>query len=790
MIEHPDFTPAPWSLTADALDVGVLAQLESIFALSNGYLGWRGNLDEGEPHGLPGSYLNGVYETHPLPYAEGGFGYPESGQSVINVTNGKLIRLTVDDEPFDVRTGVLSAHRVSLDFRTGVLRREVRWESPAGRAIKMTSSRIVSFAQRSVAAVNYEIEVLGRPARVVLQSELIANEPLPLQTTDPRGSWGLTDVLVGALDRSDGLRVALTHLTRRSGLTVAAAMDHLVEGPEGTEVSAESSPDLGRVSVTANLLPGQTLRLLKLVAFAWSGTRSPPAVRDEADAALTGAMSTGWDGLLAEQRTYLDNFWEHCDIEIGGDFRLQQAARFALFHVLQAGARAEGVAIPAKGLTGPGYDGHVFWDMESYVLAALTYLVPDAAANTLRWRHSTLPAAIARARQLGLHGATFPWRTIHGEECSGYWPAGVAAFHINADIADAVLRYVNATGDIQFERAVGVDLLVHTARLWASLGYFDGSGRFRIDGVTGPDEYSAVADNNVYTNLMAQRNLAAAAAAITRHPDMVGDLAISGEEVETWHRAADGMFIPYDAALGVHPQSEGFTRHEKWDFEHTSTDQYPLLLHFPYFDLYRKQVVKQADLVLAMHFRSDAFTAEQKARNFEYYEAVTVRDSSLSSSVQAIIAAEVGHLDLAFDYLAESAFLDLNDTEHNTRDGMHIASLAGIWSALVAGYGGMRHDEIGLAFAPRLPRGLTHMSFGIRIAGGTLRIELTPDHATYRRTAGPPLRLRHYETPLRVTALTPQTLPIPPSAVSGKRPVQPAHRTPEHETGGSLQSPT
>nr|WP_281369849.1 glycosyl hydrolase family 65 protein [Leifsonia psychrotolerans] len=766
-----------------------MAQLESVFALSNGYLGWRGNLDEGEPHGLPGSYLSGVFELHPLPYAEAGFGYPESGQSLINVTNGKLIRLLVDDEPFDIRTGVLRSHELCLDFQSGLLSRRVEWVSPAGRALKLTSRRIISFTQRSVAAVEYEVEVLDAPARVVLQSELIANEPIPAEETDPRGARHLTDVLVGVLNRAEGLRVSLAHLTRRSRLTIAATMDHLVEGPPGSESRAESSPDLGRVSVSAVLQPGQKLRLVKMVAFAWSDSRSLPAVQGHADAALTGAMATGWDELVAEQRRYLDEFWARCDIQIDGDVRLQQAARFALFHTMQAGARVEGVAIPAKGLTGPGYDGHAFWDMESYVLAALTYLIPAAAANTLRWRHDTLPAALTRARQLGLAGATFPWRTIHGEECSGYWPAGVAAFHINADIADAVLRYVNATGDRPFERSIGLDLLVHTARLWASLGYFSGDGSFRIDGVTGPDEYSAVADNNVYTNLMAQRNLTAAADIIARYPERAADLQIGADETATWRRAAVRMFIPFDRALGVHPQSEGFTRHEKWDFENTGADEYPLLLHFPYFDLYRKQVVKQADLVLAMHLRSDAFTAEQKAQNFAYYEALTVRDSSLSSSVQAVIAAEVGQFDLAHDYLTESAFLDLNDTEHNTRDGLHIASLAGIWSVLVAGYGGMRHDESGLAFAPRLPHGVSRMSFGVHLAGGTLRVEVTRTQATYHRTSGPSLQLRHYDTLLSVSAHAPQSRPIRVATAAGMRPVQPAHRSPAHDTGGFRPAP-
>ena len=276
-----------------------------------------------------------------------------------------------------------------------------------------------------------------------------------------------------------------------------------------------------------------------------------------------------------------------------------------------------------------------------------------------------------------MKGAAFPWRTIDGQECSGYWPAGTAAFHIGADIADAVGRYQAAADDKAFERETGLELLVETARLWRSLGHHDARGRFRIDGVTGPDEYSAVADNNVYTNLMAQRNLRLAADAVARHPDRAAELGVDPEETAAWRDAARAMLIPFDVRLGVHPQAEGFTEHQLWDFERTAPDQYPLLSHFPYFDLYRKQVVKQADLVLAMHLRGDAFSAQEKARNFAYYEALTVRDSSLSACTQAVIAAEVGHLELAYDYFAEAALIDLDNLEHNTRDGLHIASLAG-----------------------------------------------------------------------------------------------------------------
>jgi len=778
MIGHPAFVTEPWSVRETGLDLDVLAQTESVFALSNGHIGWRGNLDEGEPYGLPGSYLNGVFEIRPLPYAERGYGNPESGQTIINVTNGKVMRLLVNDEPFDVRYGELRSHERCLDFRAGVLGRQAEWVSPAGCGVKVTSTRMVSLTQRSIAAICYEVEPVNQTTRIVVQSELVANEQLPVPGRDPRGTAALLEPLVEQADASRGARAGLVHSTRESALIVAVVMDHVVDGPPGTLVQSESFPHLGRTMVSTTLEPGQRLRLIKVVAYGWSGSRSLPAVRDQADAALAGAMQTGWEGLLAEQRGYLDRFWACADVELEGDSAIQQAVRFGLFHILQAGARAEGRAIAAKGLTGPGYDGHAFWDTETFVLPVLTYTAPDAAAHALRWRHSTLPLAIERARQLRLNGAAFPWRTIHGEECSGYWPAGSAAFHVNADIAGAAVRYVRATDDTAFEQTTGLDLLVHTARLWRSLGHPDSEGRFRIDGVTGPDEYSAVADNNVYTNLRAQENLFAAADAAARHPERARELGVDDEEMTSWREAAAGMVIPYNATLGVHSQAEGFTGHEVWDFANTTAEQYPLLLHFPYFDLYRKQVVKQADLVLAMQLHPDSFTHEEKARNFAYYDRLTVRDSSLSACVQAVIAAEVGHLDLAEDYLAEAALMDLHDLEHNTASGLHLASLGGIWTALVAGYAGMRHTDAGLSFAPRLPPGLTRLAFGLHLAGGTLRVEVSSAAATYSINSGKPLELLHYGQPVQVSEDQPATCPIPDMAPLGPRPTQPPGRAP------------
>jgi alpha,alpha-trehalose phosphorylase len=777
VIDHPCFSAETWCIRETSLDLDVLAQSESIFALANGHLGLRGNLDEGEPYGLPGTYLNGYHELRPLPYAEAGYGYPESGQTMINVTNGKLLRLLVDDEPFDVRYGRLDSHERVLDLRAGTLTRDVRWVSPAGQAIQLRTTRLVSFTHRAVAAICYEVEAVGDKARVVVQSELVANEPMPQPSSDPRVAAALASPLVSEDHGTRGdTCVALAHHTAVSGLRMAAAMDHVVDCPSLIDIVAESGDDTGRMTCTTVLQPGQRLRIVKFIAYGWSSLRSRQALLDQVLAALTAARQSGWDGLLAEQREYLDAFWDRSAVEIDGDLEVEQAVRFALFHVLQAGARAEGRAIPAKGLTGSGYDGHAFWDTESFVLPLLTYTYPAAAADALRWRHSTLPVARERATTLGFAGAAFPWRTIAGEECSGYWPAGTAAFHVNADIADAVVRYVDATGDEEFERDVGLEILVETARLWLCLGHFHRDETFRIPGVTGPDEYSALADDNVYTNLMAQQNLAAAADAASRHPDRAEALGVSVEEAAVWKAAAEEMYVPYDEELGVHPQSEGFTDHEVWDFDGTRPDQYPLFLHFPYFDIYRKQVVKQADLVLAMHLRPTYFTEAQKARNFAYYEGITVRDSSLSAATQAVLAAEMGHVELAYDYLAESALVDLQDLHSNTGAGLHLAALAGGWSALVAGFGGFRAVGGGLAFAPRLPSDLSRFAFHLWYRQRCLRVSATQEEATYTVLEGEPLSLTHHGEPLVVGAEA-VSRPIPPP-VSRPRPTQPPARGP------------
>ena len=540
------FPVEPWQLREVGLDPDHLARTESLFALSNGHIGVRGTLDEGEPNDLPGTYLNSFFESHRLTYPESGYGYPESGQSIVNVPNGKIIRLLVDDEPFDVRYGRLITHERTLDFRAGTLRREVEWETPAGQRVRVRSTRLVSLSQRAVLAIHYEVEPVATSARVVIQSELLANEPLPTPDGDAGTDDALPTRLIADGARVEGTRACLMHHTRLSELRMAAAVDHVLTADQEPGPELTSDEDWARLTVSTELAAGQRLGLTKFVAYGWSAERSDVALTDQVNAALTAAMDTGWDGLLAAQREYLDAFWARADVEVDGDREVQQAVRFGLFHLLQASARAEQRAIPAKGLTGTGYAGHAFWETETFVLPVLTATVPEAAADALRWRHATLPVAKEWARTLRLRGAAFAWRTIRGEECSSYWPAGTAAFHVNADIAVAAARQVHWTQDADFDRECALPLLVETARLWQCLGYVGADGHFHLDGVTGPDEYSALVNDNTFTNLAAAANLREAAAAARRWPDAAADLGVDAEEIAGWGQNADRMAVAYD----------------------------------------------------------------------------------------------------------------------------------------------------------------------------------------------------------------------------------------------------
>ncbi|MEX5302295.1 glycoside hydrolase family 65 protein [Kocuria sabuli] len=776
----PEHAAAAWHVRESALTPEDAGARESIFALANGYVGVRGTLDEAQPSVSRGTFMSGVYEYHPLSYPEGGYGHPDHGQAVIGVADGTTVRLQVDGVPLDVRETPPEEHDRVLDLRAGTVRRRTEWVTPRGARMRLTSTRVVSLVHRSVSAVRYEVEALDRAVQVVVRSDLVANgTPPKVHNSDPRVAEVLERPFRARLSRCHETGGVLVHRTHGSRIGVAAAVDHAVELPEDGAVSTQCDDDQVVTTLVTDLRPGERAGFVKYLCHVMSTDDPSVDLQERALAGLDGARRRGWDGLLADQRSELDEFWEGADVELDSDPELQLAVRFDLFQLLQSAACVSGAPVGAKGLTGGGYSGHTFWDIEGFVLPALALLRPLDAARLLRWRSSTLDRARERAGVLGLAGASFPWRTIDGHEVSAYWPASTAAMHVNADIARAFCWYADVTGE-DLTTVGGLDVLVETARVWAAMAHEDHEGRVHLFGMTGPDEYTGVVDDNVFTNLMARGNLRAAADACERHPEHVGRLRVTAEEMQQWRRTAEAVHVPYDAVLGVHPSNEGFTTYGEWDFG-SLRNAYPIEKNAHYAKVYRRQVVKQADLVLALWWCSEAFTAEQTARDLDYYEQRTVRDSSLSASVQAVVCARVGHLDLALSYLRESALVDLRDLQGDSQGGLHLAAAAGSWLAVVCGFGGLRTEGPELRLAPRLPEGLHRLAFRLRWHGHRIGVEVTRSGTVVRLLddAAGEVPVRVDDELLTVTAERAASAPLRTPRPPTPTPRQPPGREPE-----------
>jgi alpha,alpha-trehalose phosphorylase len=755
---------------------------ETNFAVGNGYLGLRGNFDEGRGGVQYGTYINGFHETWPIRHAETAFGFAKTGQTIINVPDAKVIRLYVDDEPLVLSEADILRHSRRLDFRGGYLLRETEWSTPSGKRVLIRSRRLVSFVERHLAVVDYEVTMLDHDASVLLSSQVLNRQDVADEyhagmkaaaaAFDPRKAESFTDrVLQPRLKRNAGSRSLLGYQATSSGMTICVGVEHRLETENSWDETSSIEDDLAKHVYRVQAKAGQPIRLVKSIVYHTS--RGVPAreLADRCDRTLDRAKYESVEQVFGDQRKWLDDYWARSDVEIAGQPEIQQAVRWNLFQLAQATARTDGHGIAAKGVTGSGYGGHYFWDMEIYVLPFLSYTAPIVARNALRFRYNMLDAARSRARELNQRGALFPWRTINGEESSAYYAAGTAQYHIDADIAHALMQYVRASGDTDFLKRGAIDILVETARLWEDLGFWRSNGdqKFHIDGVTGPDEYTTVVDDNMYTNVMARANLWSAVNAC-RHlavddPDeyarMIRRTGLDPVEVENWERAAESMEIPFDPHRGIHPQDAQFLDKELWDLERTPESKRPLLLHYHPLVIYRFQVLKQADVVLALFLQGHEFTPAEKRRDFDYYDALTTGDSTLSAVVQSIMAAEVGYHELADQYFQTALYVDLADLHGNTTDGVHIASTGGIWGALVNGFGGMRDHGGRLTFNPRLPVEWDRLTYRITVRGSRVRVDLAQDSLTFTVETGDGLDAWVHNQPIEVRPGEPTVVPLP-----------------------------
>ena len=764
-MDRDRFPIDPWRLVEKRFSLDDVGVTETLFALGNGYLGLRGNQPEGRHAHEHGTFINGFHEIFPIRHAEQAYGFAEVGQTIINAPDAKVMRVYVDDEPLSFDVADIREYERALDMRNGLLTRHVRWMTPSGKDVVIDFERMVSFEERHLAVMRVTVTVLNSDAPITVSCQIINRQDgedvyggsAPGGGTakgfDPRKAEKIEDrVLQPEEYWQEGDRAALAYRVTASGMTMSVVADHVIETDNEYSSRTLIEPDIAKNVYRVQAKAGVPVTVTKLVSYHTS--RGVPAreLVDRGRRALDRVAAEGIERQFERQREWMSAFWDRSDVVIGGHDDLQQATRWCLFQLAQAAARADGQGVPAKGVSGSGYSGHYFWDTEIYVLPFLMYTTPIWARNALRMRYLMLPAARRRAAQLNEAGALFPWRTISGEEASAYYAAGTAQYHINADVSFALAKYVRATGDDEFLYREGVDIAVETARLWATLGFWrfteDGQPEvFHIHGVTGPDEYTTVVNDNLFTNVMARFNLRFAARAVREmaedapehYAQMVERLSFDPAEADAWDAAAEAMHIPYSEGLGIHPQDEVFLEREVWDLENTPREQRPLLLHFHPLVIYRYQVLKQADVVLALYLQGNHFTDEEKLADFEYYDPLTTGDSTLSAVVQAILAAEVGYQDLAREYFSQSIFVDLGDLHHNAADGVHVASAGGVWTALVAGFGGMRDHYGELSFDPRLPKDWPSLAFSLQWQGTSLKVEITADELRVDAGAGEPV---------------------------------------------------
>ena len=681
---------------------------ETLFHNANGYIGVRSVFEEGYPQeykSVRGQYINGFYDNTKVRQAEKLYGLVQEKQTMLNIADTQYIRLFFDDEDFSMFNGTVLSSRRWIDMDKGITARQIVWRSPQGKEIDITIKRMASFYQLPLFTIEYEITPLNFSGELMIESHHVGNVFNSGDPSDPRTAEECAQYLTPvSCEIKQGVSY-ITSETQSSGLEVCSCVKNVIFGEHERVFFIDNNDAI--CNLTTQLEQGQTVKMVKYAVFCDSIRYED--CRAQAALEMEKAFSTSMDILHQKQEAYLQDYWENCSIKVGCDHGLNTAIRYNLFQLIQSVGKDEYSNIAPKGLSGEGYEGHFFWDSEMYIQPFFTVTNPEVTKNLIQYRYATLDMAKENARIIGhKKGALYPWRTIMGKECSGFFPAGTAQYHINGDIAYSIVAYYLATKDIAFIHQYGAEIVFETARLWMDTGDFY-NGRFHINDVTGPDEYTCVVNNNYYTNVLAQYHLNWAVKfydllkAYGKLDQLADKIGLQEHEIEAFKKAADAMYLPYDEALDINPQDDSFLQKKKWDMSDIPEHHYPLLLYYHPLHLYRHQICKQPDTIMA-HFVLEDAQSEQTMRNsYDYYEKITTHDSSLSTCVFSIMAAKLGMEEKAYAYFGNSANLDLQDLKKNTSDGIHAANMGGIYMAIVYGFGGFRLKESGIYFAPILP---------------------------------------------------------------------------------------
>jgi alpha,alpha-trehalose phosphorylase len=744
------FRPEPhgWQLVESEFRPNRSLYWESMLAVTNGVIGVRGNLEE-EADGVESyaaTQINGIYGFIPYFYMWRFSGFPERGHAVLNACEWTRVRLEVNGERFDVLHAGVKMHRRWLDMSSGTMHRECVWTTSGGIEVTVRSRRLASMARRHAAALEFSVEV-SRPCRVFLET-----------TTD-----------CSPLSRAVGSKPGFDFQgwTQRGEAVCArqisaTSAQQLASGFRVRFFAGAQSPDFRDAVCThraaVDAVPAVPVVLSKTAVF-FSDLETPA---DRLENVLDDAVAElpPMDGIFDEQAAWWRSYWEKADVQIEGDDLDQLGVRLSLFHNRQSCPDDGFRSVSANGQTGDNYGGHVFWDTEQYVAKPLLYTEPESVRGLLEYRYRILDKARERARQLGRKGAEYSWNSINGEECGHVFEAATGQHHLQSDIAWAIDRYVDASGDREFLYAMGAEILFETARFLRDRGAFsEYRGGFVLNAVCGPNEYGCGVDNNAYTNYMMQWHFETAARIYEQMRDEVPGrlaglaerIALTPEEAADWKATAPQVYLPWDEKLGIVPQDDAFLGHDPVDMStiplHTDirTLVHPL-------DLWRMQLIKQADTVLLMHLMRHKFDSETVRRCYEYYEPKTNHGSSLSACMHAVVAADIGKTEDAYHFFRESALMDINDLKSNTNGGVHSACLGGTWMAVVNGFGGLRDDTGSLSFNPVLPDKWSRLAFQVVWHGTRIGVELRRNETVYRHLDGSAVSFRHNDQTVELKA--------------------------------------
>lgn len=731
-----------WKVKTNTLDKENRRLQESLTSLGNGYMGMRGNFEErysGDHH--EGNYIAGVWYPDKTRVGWWKNGYPEYFGKVINSINIIAMDILIDGNAMDLFTDQIEDFLLELDMEKGVLRRSFI-VSKNGKRIKFEFQRFLSLAVKELCSIQVIVTNLGEPAKVEIQSQL---------NGDVRNQDSNYDEMFWLPVEAASNRLVVETKPNDFGIeqfTVAATMSNTVEGLVKTTEKIEELTVSECFS--GKLETNQKASLTKNIIVTTSRDYDQEAVLKAGEALMEeNIVPHSFEELKTAHEKIWGDRWKLSDVEIGGDDAQQQGIRFNLFQLFSTYYGEDmRLNIGPKGFTGEKYGGATYWDTEAYAVPLYLALAdPSVSKNLLKYRHEQLPGAYHNAKQQGLSGALYPMVTFTGIECHNEWEITFEEIHRNGAIAYAIYNYTNYTGDHSYVANEGMDVLVGISRFWADRVHFSATKKqYMIHGVTGPNEYENNINNNWYTNKLATWTLAYTLEKLqTADEEAVNRTNVTKEEKQKWQDIIEKMYYPYDAERDVFVQHDTFLDKELMPVSQLAKKDLPINQNWSWDKILRSCFIKQADVLQGIYFFNNQFTKAEKQRNFDFYEPMTVHESSLSPSVHAILAAELEMSEKAVELYARTARLDLDNYNNDTEDGLHITSMTGSWLTIVEGFAGMRTFADTLSFKPFVPADWDYYRFHINYRGRLIFIEVNQTETSLTLLSGEPLTLNLYD---------------------------------------------